>query len=42
MRHGGHGHAKRHSVTFDEVGIEKEIRGILKDTGAAGDAENQR
>ena len=42
MRHGGHGHAERHSVTFDEVGMKKEIRGILKDTGAAGGAENQR
>ncbi len=36
MRHGGHSHAKRHSDTFDKVGMKKEIRGILKDTGAAG------
>ena len=44
-RNGGRMHAKRHSVTFasDETGMkEKELRGILKDTSAVGDAEVQR
>ena len=29
-RCGGHGHAKRHSIMFEEVGMKKEIRGILE------------
>jgi len=42
-KHGGHGHVKRHSVTFDESGMkDKGVRGILKDTSTAGIAEDQR